>query len=302
MRDAKLASVSAVAFEGGGTLGIAYPPVLARLERAGAPVVDVAGSSAGAIIAMLMALGRTARQIQALQEETPWERFAAYRPPALLRLLFCGGWHSSSYAGQWLAARVREAGLPDGATFEALRRRTGMNLYVGTTRYSRHRSGAVEAEPYVFSPALTPGEPVADAVLASMSVPLFWPPASVGGYWHADGGIAMNHPLSIFQDRPKETVLGVRLDSGQETLFATGAVAVEPARPSVSEIITANARMLRALANSTYVPKELWARIVRIDVGDENALDFGRNPARIARLRAAGEKALNEWISTAVAG
>ena len=56
--------------------------------------------------------------------------------------------------------------------------------------------------------------------------------------------------------------------------------------------------MLRTIANRTFVPDELWPRIIRIDVGDESALDFRVQPERMARLREAGARALAEWLAT----
>jgi NTE family protein len=293
---AKLRQVEAEAWEGGGFLGHAYGPLIEAFDRYGLNIRRHAGTSAGAITALLRSLGVTAEQVRLLQEETPWARFASYRPPALIRLVSRGGWHSIDYARGWIADRVREAGLPDGVTFKALRRRTGRDLLVGATRYQRHRGGPVEAEPFVFSPELTPDAPVSDAVLASMAVPLFWPPVEVSGWWFCDGGVAMNHPLAVFAELPCEAVIGARLDSGQEILFAGGDVAVEPARPGVGEIVLANGEMLRSVANRTFVPAQLWERIIRIDVGRESALDFRSGADRIGRLRAAGTAALSSWL------
>lgn len=290
----KLHSVVAEAWEGGGMLGHAYGPIIEALEGWGLPIIHHAGTSAGAITAMLRALAVPAATIRRLQEETPWRRFAQYRPPALARLVFCGGWHSIDYARAWICDQVEAAGMPNSITFEALRRRTGHSLYVGATRYLRHGSSrGPAAEPYVFSPDRTPDTAVAEAVLASMAVPLFWPPVRVAGWWYCDGGVAMNHPLAVFSGRPCESILGVRLDSHRE--IEVGDVAPEPFRPGLGQIILANGEMLRAVANQTFVPESLWSRIVRVDVGAESALDFRSDSARIDRLRAAGLKALRDF-------
>ncbi len=293
----KLAQVTAEAWEGGGFLGQAYGPIIEALEEWELPVIHHAGASAGAITAMLRAIGAPAAHVRQIQEATPWAEFAAYHPPAVLRLAFSGGWHSIDFARRWIVERLLEAGFPEDLTFHGLHRRTGHHLYVAATRYLR-RGAAADAQPHVFSTEDTPEVPVADAVLASMAVPLFWPPVQVDGWWHCDGGVAMNHPLSIFSGLPCDQVLGVRLDSHREIEDAGGDVAVRPLRPRLPEILVANATMLRAVANQAFVPKELWQRIIRIDVGDESALDFRARPERIDRLRAAGAAALSSWVST----
>jgi NTE family protein len=68
----------------------------------------------------------------------------------------------------------------------------------------------------VFNPDDTPGEEVANAVLASMSIPLFFRPYALGKNFLVDGGLLSNFPAWVFDkekadpatDRP---VLGFRL-------------------------------------------------------------------------------------------
>jgi len=293
----KLSLVIAEGWEGGGTLAASYSPIVEAFEERAPGIVHHAGTSAGAITALLRAILAPAAHIRELQELTPWDRFAGYRPPAFIRLLLRGGWHPIDYARSWIADRLRDAGLPNGLTFAGLKKRKGHSLYVAATRYFRHVDGGVEAEPYLFSPATTPDAPVGAAVLASMAVPLFWPPVGVGGWFFCDGGVAQNHPLSVFAQFPLEQIVGIRLDSRRELLFESGEIAKEPVRPGIGGIVAANATMLRTIANRTFVPDTLWPRIIRIDTGDESALDFRANPDRLVRLRAAGSAALDSWLA-----
>src|SRR4051812_10113843 len=53
-------------FEGGGALGTAYVGVLRLLDDSGMSFARVAGNSAGAITAAMIAAGFTAREIEAL--------------------------------------------------------------------------------------------------------------------------------------------------------------------------------------------------------------------------------------------
>jgi predicted acylesterase/phospholipase RssA len=291
----KLRDVSALAFEGGGYLGNAYWPIAAELERHGIRCSAFAGTSAGAITAMLLATRYSAAAIDRIQRETPWHRFASYRPFVLARLLARGGIHSMAYAERWISERLGDAGIRD-ATFAEVLSTRGAALHVVATRYER-LGGDLAAEPFVFSPVTTPDVLVADAVAASMAVPLYWPPKEIDGWWFCDGGVAANHPLAVFREshRP-EQVLGIRVDASGEIERAAGRLLAEPYRPAVTQVVTANAMMLRDLANRAYVPSELWERTIRIDVGAESALDFTGGAERINRLRACGQNALEAWL------
>src|SRR5699024_7257619 len=64
-------------FEGGGVKGIAYAGAIAVLEKNGvlADIRRVAGTSAGAIMACLLALGADAARAQAITDNTPFASF-----------------------------------------------------------------------------------------------------------------------------------------------------------------------------------------------------------------------------------
>lgn len=280
-------------------LGHAYAPVLEALETAGARPTCYAGASAGAIAAGLAATGRSAAEIASIQHGTPWARFAGYRFGAVYRLLLRGGWHSIDYARDWLEAQF------GAETFGELYARRGVSLLVAITRY-RLAGGDRGAEPFILGPVTTPGTRIAAGILASMAVPVFWPPVEVdlgerGKWWAADGGIVVNHPVTELLQPfasparpagyPLETVLGIRVDLSREIVAA----APEPYRPTLRDVVAANAAMMRRLANESHIPAELWKRIIRIDVGNLDPLDFGMPEARIWQLRAAGVVAVQKW-------
>lgn len=287
-----LSKVRRVAFEGGGVLGMAYLPTLEALDSAGAAVNDHAGTSAGAITAMLRALRLSSPTIADLVRSTPWERFASYRLGAVYRLLRHAGWYPLDYPREWLRGVLEDARYPADLDFGTLRRVHGQTLRVVATRYSRRPGFTAQAVPFVFDPFTTPLIPIADAVLASMAIPGFYPPVQVAGWWFADGGVAMNHPLSLYEAEPAETILGVRVDTPAEIDGGEG----DPERPGLLSVLGANVGMLRTLANRQYVPEALWQRVIRIPVTDR-ATDFAGGPEMAERLIAAGRKAVAEWLA-----
>lgn len=281
--------IECAAFEGGGVLGFAYLPIIRALlteSRAN----RFAGTSAGAITAMLMAVGLTYEQIEKIQRETPWKKFAKYKFSAIWRLLTRKGIHDLVFARSWIESVLEMTKYGKEARFKDL----DNYLYVGTTRYKLSKRIGADAEPFVFSKEHTPDVKVVDAVLASMAVPIFFEYVQIGDSFFCDGGVAMNHPVSIFKDRLSYTVLGVRVDNSVEFLKFEDD---EPKLfgPSLVEIALANATMLRRLANSEFVPEECWKQIIRIDVGDQSALDFGIQPVDIDRLIEAGLCAERKW-------
>lgn len=281
-------------------LGHGYSPIIEALDSWNLPITHHAGTSAGAITGLLRCLQYSASEIQSIQFETPWRKFAQYRPPALYRLLQSKGWFPIDYAKSWIEQRITSGGFDLDLTFNQLFLITGHSLYVTATRYQRYLSGPVECAPIVFSPSTTPTTLVSEAVLASMAVPGFWPPVKIGDYYFCDGGVSANLPLMIFKDQPPERVLGVRIDSHleiEESLNPLAADKITPVKPTIKDLVLANFNMCRTISNRAHIPEQFWSRVIRIDIGSEPALDFRTDNLRMERLKQAGVKALQEFIT-----
>ena len=118
----------------------------------------------------------------------------------LNRLVSKYGLFSNKYAHNWIQDAI--AGQCDGdgrATFGEFRQRGFRDLYITAVNISRHR---VE----VFSPDDTPDVSVADAVLMSGTIPLFFEALQFDGHsfgkgdYYVDGGLLSNYPLHVFDD------------------------------------------------------------------------------------------------------
>lgn len=296
-----LAKVTHEAWEGGGMLGNAYTSVIEALDSWQIPITHHAGTSAGAITALLRCLQYSAADIQSIQSETQWRKFAQYRPPAMYRLIYSKGWFPIDYACEWIEERIVKAGFASDITFRELHKKTGHSLYVTATRYQQYLSGPVECAPIIFSVETTPDStPVALAVLASMAVPGFWPPVKIGDFYFCDGGVSANLPLMIFKNRKPEEVIGIRIDSHleiEESLNPISAEKIKPIKPTLKDLVLANFNMCRTISNQSHIPEEFWNRVIRIDVGSEPPLDFRSDNERMERLRQAGYEALKKFTS-----
>lgn len=189
-------------FKGGGAKGVAYVGALEACEQQGVEFDAVAGSSAGAITAVLVAAGFDAAQ---LHELMPQALATIQRP---LRATFVVG-RSSLLSNErlrdWLdrvlvAQLARKKRTPaDGArcTFDDLFAATEIGVFVVAMDLASR-------QPIVFSHELTPNLSVADAVVASSAIPVAFPPSlvEVDGEIHrlVDGGAYANYPSFVFDD------------------------------------------------------------------------------------------------------
>ncbi len=207
-----------LALEGGGIRGIAYGGALAELERRGQlqGIERIAGTSAGAIQACLLAMGYSPQEITEITFKTPVQKFADGRfffIGGFARMSSRYGWYRGEKFTQWLSDLIKgKTGNPD-LTFQQLHALAGKNgfrdLYITGTNLSRQR-------PEVFSHETYPLMRVKDAVRISMSVPMFFQAMfmdSTGAVFPkplpnnqtdvlVDGGLLLNFPLMVF-DHPR---------------------------------------------------------------------------------------------------
>jgi hypothetical protein len=223
-------------FEGGGAKGVAYLGALRATRAAGCWFGAVAGASAGAITAALVAGGLDPDDIGTESDAA----FGRLRFGPLtegvkqLRLGF--GYVDNAALRDWLegvlarqVARFTGRVVDGAVTFHGLYEATRIELNVVAADISLQRQ-------VVFSVWDTPAAQVADAVMASSSIPFAFPPAhlSVPGsdgqaraHTLVDGGVWSNFPMFVFAspsfrqsvDRPRaiaeDYLVGYILDEGE---------------------------------------------------------------------------------------
>jgi NTE family protein len=197
-------------FEGGGVRGTALVGAVAAAEKEGIGFRAVAGTSAGAIVASLIAAGYKAEEMRALLTETDFKKFMdpVSRVPllkyyALWRRL---GLYKGNEFHRWIAEKISiklTKRRHDSPTFE--------QLPIPLTVIA---ADVVRQQVKVFSRRRTPDVAVADAVRMSMSIPLFFCPVRFGGEVIVDGGVLSNFPAWAFEEERKTArlpILGFRL-------------------------------------------------------------------------------------------
>jgi len=191
-------AIKNLAFKGGGVLGIAYAGAIKVLEDKGilAGVEKVAGTSAGAITAMLVSLNYSAADIQTIVNATNFKSFEDKEDP--LRIPFTYGLYVGDALLSFAQARVTAKNLPANATFTDFKNNGFKDLHVFATDLNLQ---SVQE----FSFETTPDTIVAEAVRASMSIPLFFKAWQFSNgkpstHIYVDGGVVYNYPITAFDD------------------------------------------------------------------------------------------------------
>jgi NTE family protein len=219
--------------EGGGVKGIGLVGAVMTLHQAGYVFPRVAGTSAGAIVAALIAAYQTRgidlSQVEQDMRELDYTRFMekswAEEHLGLLgqaeALIAHQGVYASGYLTEWLTSKLEPIGIK---TFKDLKitddNDTGLPVrqrYRLVTHTSDLSRGALVRLPWdlpyylLENPdeanlaeqiAIIDSYPVVDAVRASMSIPYFFQPflqtTALGTCTWVDGGLLQNFPVTVF--------------------------------------------------------------------------------------------------------
>ncbi|MGE2714109.1 patatin-like phospholipase family protein [Mycolicibacterium litorale] len=214
--------------EGGGVRGIGLVGAVHALAAAGYEFPRVAGSSAGAVvasmIAALQAAGEPLSRLDELAQRIDYAKFAdrtlLARIPIVgpaLSLVAKNGLYRGEYLEGLLTELLDELGV---RTFGDLRtgeepERNAWSLVVTASDLSRRRLVRIPWD--LPNYGLDPDEfPVARAVRASSAVPFAFEPVEVSGATWVDGGLLSNFPVQLFDstdDRPRWPTFGIRLSA-----------------------------------------------------------------------------------------
>jgi NTE family protein len=195
--------------EGGGVKGIAYAGSFEVLEQQGIlnEVGPVAGTSAGAITATLVALRYQPDQIRSLIFNIPFEKFKDGGSTGLFRLFRRFGWYKGDYFLDLMRCLITNQTKKPGTTFKDMKDMGFRDLHVFSTDLSTGRSKEFSAEK-------TPDVEVALAVRMSMSIPLFFAAVDFDNDVFVDGGVLRNYPIDAFDTREgvNPATLGLHLN------------------------------------------------------------------------------------------
>ncbi|MCH2224750.1 MAG: patatin-like phospholipase family protein [Crocinitomicaceae bacterium] len=201
--------------EGGGVKGIAYAgsfEALTELNQMDA-IKRVAGTSAGAIAAVLVSLRYDAAEIKQILTSTDFKSFEDRK--SIFRVLTKYGLYKGDAFLKWMKSQIAVKMGNGDATFKDFHDKGMRDLKI----FSCDLNTKSVKE---FSFEKTPSVKVAEAGRASMSIPFFFSAWKFSdgipdNHVYVDGGTAYNYPITCFDtDCFNEKTIGLHLDDLNE--------------------------------------------------------------------------------------
>lgn len=306
-------------FEGGGVKGIALVGALSALEERGFEPQNVAGTSAGALVAVLLAAGYPADEMRDLLLDLDFGRFRDKgwedRIPIIgtpLSLIKDQG----VYEGEALLEYVRGLlAARDVRTFGDLARSSGSPRF-------RHRAQVIASDLTARRLLVLPRDAgrlgvedadaleVALAVRMSAGLPFFYEPvrfrnpATGRDHLVVDGGILSNFPVWLFDSQgvPEWPTFGLMLVESEPRKPVSERI--DPPDPPVNRV-EAVVDYVRALVETMleardrlYIETADFARTIPIPTLGVRTADLDLSPERRLALYEAGRAAAEEFLET----
>jgi NTE family protein len=306
-------------FEGAGIRGIAYSGVIEVLEKQGnlEGVEKVAGTSAGALTAMMLSMGYSSGEISDIVSSTRFQKFndgSYFFAGGIARTIKNFGWYHSDKLSEWVGDLIAvKTGNPD-LTFLEWEKAGYKDLYVTGTSLNKQKL-------VVFSKESYPNMRVRDAVRISMTIPLYFEAAFIDSSGRpvnpdttahfdvmVDGGLLGNFPIGIFDEVkvdslgheyrvPNPETLGFRIDSDEQiALDSTQRELAEIPIRNFPDYMTALYVMVIENMNRNQLTEADWARTVSI-----SSMDIGPRIKRMPesqriKLIDSGRKATKSYL------
>jgi NTE family protein len=296
-------------FEGGGVKGIGLVGAVAVAEEKGYRWMNVAGTSAGAIVASLIAAGYTGAEMGKIMADLEYIKFkdpsSFGKVPVigpLTRLITGKGICEGRYVESWIKGLLKDKGVE---TFSDLiveefkddpRYRFKLNVIVSDISRGRLLVLPQDIAEYGIRPE---DLNVAFAVRMSMSIPFFYEPVKLRNAkidelnYIVDGGLLSNFPVWLFDTQrgiPQWPTFGFKL--------------VEP-EAGIPRMIRGPVSMLGALFSTMmeahdarYINEENFVRTIPIPTLGVKTTEFDITRQRSEALYQSGRQAGKEFFET----
>jgi NTE family protein len=304
-------------FEGGGVKGIGLAGALAALQQRGFAHKSVAGTSAGAITAALVAAGYSSGELDEILLKVPFAKFKDEgwedKVPLIGRgasLLLERGIYEGKFFERWLAELLEAKGITkfgqlvdEGA--EEPKNRYRLRVIASDVTDRRMLVLPNDAEHL----GIDPDElEIAYAVRMSMSIPVFFEPVvhrnRRTGEEHliVDGGMLSNFPVWLFDCEgrdPRWPTFGLLLVEPDPKLPIGHRLTGEEhgaKRGSLLDYFKNVASTMMAAHDRLYVEKATYARTIPIPTLGVGTTEFDITPKRVRALYDSGHRAASEFL------
>ncbi len=268
---------------GGGICGVAHVGALQELANHTPlqAIKEWMGVSAGSLMAMCLAIGFTLDELYDFS--TRFDFTHIQQPDSPTGWLLHMGMDTGERLQRLVNACLHVKGQPSTLTFQELYQHFGVSLRVLATDMN-------EVKGVVFSPSDTPQYPVAVAVCASMSYPIYFQNVicPVSGHSLSDGGVTSNYPMYIVPKEEHEETLAILLD-----LSVRCADSLDDLPPEQLLVRP----LAIALTEKTNIETTLYrVECIKIPLGDINVLDFSLSEEVKRGLVEKGREATRAWF------
>ena len=285
-------NIENLVFKGGGVLGEAYAGAYTIVSPLAPNVKRVAGTSAGAMMALMVALGYTPDEITRVLDATPFDSFMDRSSwiGHILNELRYYGLYTGDALMRWIQAQIKNKTGANNITFSDLRNLGYLDLTVVATN-------DITNEAVYFNCANTPNTIVAEAVRCSIAIPLFFrafkpSQGEFTGVTFVDGGVVNNYPISLYDraEGANEATLGLFLHHDAPSSTLSEGHLLASIKDTFLSIV--NAQDVDFFAH----PQDV-ARSIIIDSLGLSATDFNISKADAEALKASGKLAAQHFFA-----
>ncbi|MDQ7054494.1 MAG: patatin-like phospholipase family protein, partial [candidate division KSB1 bacterium] len=205
-----------LALSGGGAKGFAHIGVLKVIDEIGLPVHYISGTSMGAIIGAMYAIGYHPDEIERIVKSTDWQDLFSDEADYRFISMTEKAWNSRYLGRLYLqnGSFLLPAGLIEGQKISSMLSRLTWSVH-HVTDFTRFPIPFVALATDIIT-----GQPVPlvsgylpDALRASLALPSIFTPVKLNGKLLVDGGLVRNLPAQDVRDLGADIVIGV--DVGQ---------------------------------------------------------------------------------------
>jgi NTE family protein len=257
------------AFQGGGVGALGHIGAIKVLNDLNilSKLTHVAGSSAGAIVATIVACRlpyETIKEIvsgidYATLEDSSW---LVIRD--IYRIVHDLGWNSDKAIIKLFKDILQKYLGNKSITFGQIREKYGSFLIITAT-------DVCAGNTVYYTPDTHPDMTIVKALRQSVSIPLFSPPVIEDNKMLVDGGTLDNYPIQKLYDYlSKEQVFGVKLTSNSKSCPGINGELPKNLIEYASRLI----KIIRHQAAKVHINEDDWKRTIKVDIGTISTTDF----------------------------
>jgi NTE family protein len=304
-------------FEGGGIKGIGLVGALKIFENDGYSWKDVCGTSAGSIVAALVAVGYSAEEIKKLMLQLDYTKIgdkSQFNIPIIsnsFNILFKKGIFKCNYLKNWIdEALSNKLKLANGkkVTFGDLIDSKETGILIKDNKYKRKYKLHIIATDISNGKMLILPEDIAEyginpdelevslAIRMSISIPYFFQPVNLNNVntnkksLIVDGGVLSNYPVWLFDANnvPRWPTIGFKLGGNKEIR-----------EHKITNILNFTSSIIETMLEAQddiHIKDMDYLRTVKINTLDIKTTDFNVSNKKIMDLYNSGEACAREFL------